>query len=283
VTRRIKARALSARLESMDVRRDEVFRRVLEVLGAYAVSQGEAEALLASLGTREDFIRLIRAIINDPHWLHLIAENSYRHALGFDKLIVAPLLPTGQLRLHVWWPGDPRTREHIHNHRFAFSSIVVSGRLRNHVFETTRIPEGAKPYRRFVEDAQLRDHRWQFTASGNSPPVAPISSDRCSSAVSRYRRATACFQKSSTASMRSTHSRSPYSWRERRRGAEVRYMWSLIASHRRRDRKAGSPLERSARGCMTSAAGSSGSRERAIHAASQKCSTAGLGARERGF
>jgi hypothetical protein len=166
VTRRIKARALSARLESMDVRRDEVFRRVLEVLGAYAVSQGEAEALLASLGTREDFIRLIRAIINDPHWLHLIAENSYRHALGFDKLIVAPLLPTGQLRLHVWWPGDPRTREHIHNHRFAFSSIVVSGRLRNHVFETTRIPEGAKPYRRFVEDAQLRDHRWQFTASG---------------------------------------------------------------------------------------------------------------------
>ncbi|MEU9287713.1 hypothetical protein AB0D57_24160 [Streptomyces sp. NPDC048275] len=53
---------------------------------------------------------------------------SRRHPLGFDKFV---LLADRQyeIRLHVWQAGTVARAEHIHNHRFSFSSSAVTGRI----------------------------------------------------------------------------------------------------------------------------------------------------------
>jgi hypothetical protein len=122
------------------------------------------EALLHRLSRRPAFGRLLDAVLDDERYAAGVAARSYRHALGFDKLILAPVPPLGQLRLHVWWPDDERRREHVHNHRFAFSSVVVAGLLRTHLYQQD---EAGTAMPRYRETSDPGSRRWRFEAVGS--------------------------------------------------------------------------------------------------------------------
>ncbi|MEU9118284.1 hypothetical protein AB0C96_00180 [Streptomyces sp. NPDC048506] len=93
---------------------------------------------------------------------------SYRHVLGFDKLVLLPDAPRFVLRVHFWRGGAGPAPEDIHNHRCAIASAVVRGRVRMECYapaadgvpatayrETIDGPGGAWQLRR-VGDARLR-------------------------------------------------------------------------------------------------------------------------------
>ena len=61
---------------------------------------------------------------------------SYRHVLGFDKVVLLSTPPLGRLRMHIWWPDSTYTpMEHPHNHRYCSHSVVVAGKLRTNMYQ----------------------------------------------------------------------------------------------------------------------------------------------------
>lgn len=61
------------------------------------------------------------------------------HANGFLKAEV-PDVFGGTLRVHLWDPADRRcdvTRSDIHNHRWDFASMIVTGEVRSRLFRPT--------------------------------------------------------------------------------------------------------------------------------------------------
>jgi hypothetical protein len=131
-----------------------------------AVLAGRGPDLLAALPVRE---------LLDTADVPALAARSYRHVLGFDKIILASARPHGQLRLHVWWPEEARRREHVHNHRFAFSSVVLAGRLRTSLYAED--PAGA-PATRYRETSDPVDRRWRFEAVGTTRLATVLSADQ---------------------------------------------------------------------------------------------------------
>ncbi|MFD6433200.1 hypothetical protein [Streptomyces venezuelae] len=93
-----------------------------------------ARAVVAELGSAERLLPLVRDLAagaGDPSGCALL---SYRHVLGFDKLLLIDGGPRHMLRAHVWHPGRG-TREDIHNHRSPLSSYVVRGALGMELYE----------------------------------------------------------------------------------------------------------------------------------------------------
>ena len=123
-----------------------------------ALVEGRGPELLASLAARP--AELISAALADPE---PVAARSYRHALGFDKIILVSAWPLGALRLHVWWPGQQRAREHVHDHRFTFSSVVLTGRLRTSLYQ---LAEDGEPTELYRETSDMADRRWRFEHAG---------------------------------------------------------------------------------------------------------------------
>jgi hypothetical protein len=72
---------------------------------------------------------LVHSVLNDDQLLERAANASYRHANGFDKLVLASTPQGHMIKLDVWWPEDVRGQEDIHNHRHDFSSHVIAGAL----------------------------------------------------------------------------------------------------------------------------------------------------------
>jgi len=108
--------------------------------------------LLTSLVLRyssSDVLRcLIDEVCSDDVLMLKCAKLSERHPLGFDKLVVFSS-SYYDIRIHVWWPDEPRQREDIHNHRFSFASAVITGtievssyQLRGGGVAMTRLKEG---------------------------------------------------------------------------------------------------------------------------------------------
>lgn len=74
------------------------------------------------------------AVLDDDGRLAAVSATAYTHANGFDRFLLVDGDPSGaRVRLHVWWPDINRVAEHLHNHAWDFSSVVLAGRLR---FET---------------------------------------------------------------------------------------------------------------------------------------------------
>jgi hypothetical protein len=113
------------------------------VLGAEKVSDLDKlnEALASALRacTPAD---LLESVLADEQSLGSVASRSYRHTNGFDKIVLlASNEPSYKLRLHVWWPNSNTAhREHIHNHRWDFSTTLLCGAYRLEVFE--QAPDG---------------------------------------------------------------------------------------------------------------------------------------------
>ncbi|MGV2921095.1 hypothetical protein [Streptomyces alfalfae] len=94
-----------------------------------------ARAVVSELGAEERLLPLVRELAEgagDPSGCALL---SYRHVLGFDKLLLIDGGPRHMLRAHIWHPG-PNAREDIHNHRSPLASHVVRGALGMELYET---------------------------------------------------------------------------------------------------------------------------------------------------
>ncbi|MFF3644292.1 hypothetical protein [Streptomyces sp. NPDC002564] len=108
-----------------------------------------ARAVVAGLGDPRRLAPLVRELADgagDPAGCALL---SYRHVLGFDKLLLIDGGPRHMLRAHVWHPGRD-TREDIHNHRSPLASFVVRGALGMELYEPVApaapaAPPGAGP------------------------------------------------------------------------------------------------------------------------------------------
>lgn len=74
----------------------------------------------------------LEAKVVDPAEITKIATRSYRHANGFTKLVLSDS-DTGRLRLHVWEP-DARAEENIHEHRWHFASVVLTGSINSEIW-----------------------------------------------------------------------------------------------------------------------------------------------------
>ncbi|WP_228799606.1 hypothetical protein [Nocardia nova] len=73
---------------------------------------------------------LVCEVLGDDQLLGEVAQRSYRHSNGFDKItLLSSLEPEFKLRMHVWWPErrQPLGAELIHNHRWIFRSTMLCG------------------------------------------------------------------------------------------------------------------------------------------------------------
>jgi hypothetical protein len=128
-------------------------------------SEDDHHAFLRKLAARPAFGELLDSIIHDDECLKRVAQGSYEHTLGFDKIVIRSKPPFARLRLHIWWPCRPHFREHAHNHRYASSSIVVVGRLRTYSHSVGGIGQPVTAYR---EGSASADQRWTFTEAGRA-------------------------------------------------------------------------------------------------------------------
>jgi hypothetical protein len=126
-----------------------------------------AHALIVELGSPERLSELIAELASGEGDPAGCARLSYRHVLGFDKLL---LLDTGSghmLRAHVWHPGGGSAgKEDVHNHRCALASCVVRGRLAMELYETGDDGIAADRYEERLSEGTAD---WLLTPAGPQP------------------------------------------------------------------------------------------------------------------
>ena len=116
-----------------------------DVVGTGAAeTDGLAEAARAVVAHAQPLRDFLSSVITDRTLATRIAGESYWHGNGFAKLILhRHVEPAFHLRLHVWPVGGPDRpmfeTGNIHNHRWAFASVVLAGGL--HVEDFERTPE----------------------------------------------------------------------------------------------------------------------------------------------
>lgn len=150
---------------------------MVNVSGVPALVDGApAGATYAEL--HEAFVRSTRAELAES-LLRLVtrlragqypAGRPYRHVNGFTKIVMAEH-PAARLTLH-FWPAAPDTPDDVsrpHDHRFAFSSILLGGR--QHFVELEEAAGGTadRPWRCFEYRPYLQGRIATVTARG---PVA---------------------------------------------------------------------------------------------------------------
>lgn len=107
---------------------------------------------------KNKLIQILKEIINDDFLLEKIANRSYTHALGFDKIVLIDLKKDlginnkVQLRFHIWDNKNDALSvlEAMHEHSFNFVSLVLSGKLENQSFDMNTIsPKLNELYNKF--------------------------------------------------------------------------------------------------------------------------------------
>ncbi|WP_428951562.1 hypothetical protein [Streptomyces sp. cg35] len=91
------------------------------------------------------------------------ARLSYRHVLGFDKLLLIDGGPHHMLRAHVWHPGA-HSPEDIHNHRSPLASYIVRGALRMELYAAAR--DGGEEAARYRESLSHDTADWLLEPAG---------------------------------------------------------------------------------------------------------------------
>lgn len=113
-------------------------------------------AMVASLETTS-LRNVVQTVLSNETLFDQVARASYRHPNGFDKLILFRDASGAMIKLDAWWSDDDQWGE-IHNHRFDFSSIVMSGALqfRHYLESNDGSMEEQRSYR--VTDPTSTDH-----------------------------------------------------------------------------------------------------------------------------
>jgi len=103
-----------------------------QALGAALADFVEVRALRATL----------QSVVEDSDAIAAIAKRSYRHDNGFWKIVLKET-DAYKLRLHIWRSSgierseEKNKRANIHNHRWNFSSVILSGCYEQEIFEQT--------------------------------------------------------------------------------------------------------------------------------------------------
>jgi hypothetical protein len=84
---------------------------------------------------------LIIKALQDTSTFDRVLKDSYRHNNGFHKLVMDELPDGTKIRLHLYdgshshTASPPPPKEHIHDHRWAFTSTILAGQLHMDRFE----------------------------------------------------------------------------------------------------------------------------------------------------
>jgi hypothetical protein len=129
----------------------------VEVIGVVdrAFTRSRSPALQRQLCDQHDqLVDTLSAILGSPSWQEVVAGRSYWHPNGFAKLVLADDLQAGQVRLHVW-PDLPEGQD-IHDHGWAYESIVLVGELTEIAFRESAIGAGRPMWRHSYRQVGLR-------------------------------------------------------------------------------------------------------------------------------
>ncbi|WP_432043181.1 hypothetical protein [Streptomyces cadmiisoli] len=125
-----------------------------------------ARDVVAELGRTDRLLELIAELASGEGDPEGCARLSYRHVLGFDKLLLIDGGPRHMLRAHLWHPGAGAVgEEDIHNHRCALASHVVRGRLAMELYETCRPEDGIRA-ERYEESLAAGTADWRLRRVG---------------------------------------------------------------------------------------------------------------------
>ncbi|MFI7412189.1 hypothetical protein ACIBU0_26305 [Streptomyces sp. NPDC049627] len=125
-----------------------------------------ARSVVAELGSPGRLRELIADLARGAGDPEGCARLSYRHVLGFDKLLLIDGGPRHMLRAHVWHPGAGAIgEEDIHNHRSALASYVVQGRLSMELYEVGADGDGIAADR-YEESLAERSADWVLKPTG---------------------------------------------------------------------------------------------------------------------
>ncbi|WP_156723741.1 hypothetical protein [Streptomyces apocyni] len=151
----------------------EARRRLEQVLGDGPDERETvraARAVVAELGAAGHLPGLLGELAlgaGDPEGC---ARLSYRHVLGFHKLLLIDGSPRHMLRAHIWHPSPPRSflgLGDIHNHRSALASYVVRGALAMELYEVTADGGLATTrYEESVSDEPGAEGEWLLRPTG---------------------------------------------------------------------------------------------------------------------
>ncbi|MFJ9467724.1 hypothetical protein [Streptomyces caniferus] len=132
---------------------EEARRLLTERLGGgpEPPSPESARAVTAHLAHPDTLGPLVRRLSSGDLDLAECSRLSYRHVLGFDKLLLLAGAPRFMLRLHFWHGGTGAAPEDIHNHRCAIASAVVRGRVRMECYEPAANGVPATAYRETID------------------------------------------------------------------------------------------------------------------------------------
>jgi endonuclease/exonuclease/phosphatase family metal-dependent hydrolase len=120
---------------SMDL--SELVSAVGAELSSSAAGKDDLRAtarVVARLAGRKQLLELISEIRDDPAAVRHCAAMSGRHPLGHDKIVLIDAESSWRLRLHAWWPSRAPGVEHVHHHRFNFSTMMVRGHYQMQTF-----------------------------------------------------------------------------------------------------------------------------------------------------
>lgn len=98
---------------------------------------------------------------------------AYEHPNGFKKIPLGIHRPTrSRLFLHIW--DDHYADSDIHNHRWNFSSLVLSGQLLNTVYSIEPAPVPIEPERQSAARALLEECVYEPSGDGTRYRLAPV-------------------------------------------------------------------------------------------------------------
>lgn len=137
--------------------------------GALAESErvAAARSVVTELGPAERLLELVTDLASGAGDPRGCARLSYRHVLGFDKLLLIDDGPRHMLRAHLWHRGSGAIgEEDVHNHRSALASYIVRGRLSMELYEAGGGADDGIPATRYEESLSDRTADWLLAPAG---------------------------------------------------------------------------------------------------------------------
>ncbi|GAA2648209.1 hypothetical protein [Streptomyces vastus] len=126
-----------------------------------------ARAVIAELGSPDRLLELTAELASGEGDPEGCARLSYRHVLGFDKLLLIDGGPHHMLRAHMWHAGRGAAgKEDIHNHRSPLASYVVRGHLAMELYAP--VPDGGVVADRYQESLADASADWLLEPAGPS-------------------------------------------------------------------------------------------------------------------
>lgn len=124
----------------------KLFKKIREEFSEREISSSDIP-LFRSIMDKSILIKVLKEILSSDILLDRIANRSYTHALGFDKIVLIDLAKDCninnkvQLRFHIWDNKNDAldSLESMHEHSFNFISLVLSGKLENQCFEMKEV------------------------------------------------------------------------------------------------------------------------------------------------